>query len=586
MTAKALAALTPLTDVPTTAIHLSTTLLQALVVNRKIRTGGSGSGGGSAGTVIDDDRATTTGTASGDDITNSSTVVTGHNEMHGLLTLIAEPLATLNRRLVGLKLLDNHVFYTQRKTEISDGLLPILAALLSELSAVSCPPIHYVFIRILRTVVSLLTEGGGSAGGSGVGSVGGGGEGEVAVALLLGECRVSLQPILQSLDTTVVKGVSEGASEGVTKGMPEGVLMGALPPYAPTVYRESLCDLVYYSLLAATSTETPSDTSTTTTTTTTTTNPAASNPSPTSDHTSNASSPFSPYPINTSLWSLLHHPMSELREGMLLGCLRALSSEISVIGGVDDVTYTSVAHLLCEREEVMSMLLSRLNVETEPPIRILTLHLLCDLTRRRPLREMKFSRIQSASPHQPSLQPTHQTNTYDLFTSTATWQLLMSLATASTQGLGKGLGVSSKHLNEPLANNDASVRALEVMGWIIGGGRRGVSKSTSSGETSRAKGWSQHVLVVALALILQTLTCNCNPYLNLTLNSSNLTCTFSPNYSIIISQSSSSFHTPRDFHLLDWLRLVEEGAHEERGPEAREASARSLASSGKQTRAS
>ena len=493
MTAKALAALTPLTDVPATAIHLSTTLLQALVVNRKIRTGGSGSGGGSAGTVIDDDRATTTtGTASGDDITNSSTIITGHNEMHGLLTLIAEPLATLNRRLVGLKLLDNHVFYTQRKTEISEGLLPILAALLSELSAVSCPPIHYVFIRILRTVVSLLTEGGGSAGGSGVGSVGG--EGEVAVALLLGECRVSLQPILQSLDTTMVKGVSVGVSEGVTKGVPEGVLMGALPPYAPTVYREALSDLVYYSLLAATSTETPSDTSTTTTTTTTTTtNTAASNPSPTSDHTSNASSPFSPYPINTSLWSLLHHPMSELREGMLLGCLRALSSEISVNGGVDDVTYTSVAHLLCEREEVMSMLLSRLNVETEPPIRILTLHLLCDLTRRRPLREMKFSRIQSTSPHQPFLQPSHQTNTYDLFTSTATWQLLMSLATASTQGLGKVLGVSLKHTDEPLANNDASVRALEVMGWIIGGGRRGVKKSTSSGETSgetsRVQGW-------------------------------------------------------------------------------------------------
>ena len=417
--------------------------------------GSVGDGGGAAG-------AAATG---GNNLVPA--VVVGHNEIHGLLTLIAEPLVTLNRRLVGLKLLDNHVFYTQRKTELSETLLPLLAALLSELSAVACPPTHYVFLRILRTVVSLLTDGG-------VSSTSEGTEGEPALALLLGECRVCLHPILQSLDSGVVKGVGEGVSVGV--------LGTALPPYAPTVYRESLSDLVYYSLLAAATTSGVSSDLLVANTT---------NP-PSSDHPSNTTAPFSPYPINASLWSLLHHSMSEIREGVLLGCLRALSSEKSVNCGVGEAEYTTVARLLCQREDLLSMLLSRLNVETEPPIRILTLQLLCDLTRRRPLRAMKSSQTQRTTTHQ----TTHQT-TYKLFTSTATWRLLMSLATASTQGPG----VSSEHKGE-LANNDAAVRALEVMGWIIGGGRRGLSKGRPYREEARVKGSMRLVLILFLHISL------------------------------------------------------------------------------------
>ena len=479
---------------PATAIRLSTLLLQALVANREVRVGGgtgrgSGTGRGGDGIISSGgDRTggstTASSATSGGPTVNSSSHITaaivGHNEMHGFLTLIAEPLATLNRRLVGLKLLDNHVFYTQRKTELSENLLPVLAALLSELSVVACPPVHYVFLRILRTVVSLLTNGGTGAGG--------GVEGGIAKALLLGECRVTLHPVLLSLQREAANGAEEGVSKGVLplKG-------GALPPYAPTVYREALSDLMYYSLLAAATTrESPSHTLLPTTT-----NQPPSDPSSSSDHPSSTTAPFGPYPINASLWSLLQHPMSEIREGMLLGCLRALSSETSGNCGVDDVEYTLVARLLSEREELLSMLLTRLNVETEPPIRILTLHLLCDLTRRRPLCAMKPSRKQTPSTHptthQISLQTTHQT-TYELFTSTDTWRLLTALATASTQGLGvsQGPGAPSEHKGEPLANNDASVRALEVMGWIIGGGRRGLSKGRPHGEESRVNGWLGH----------------------------------------------------------------------------------------------
>ena len=213
--------------------------------------------------------------------------------------------------------------------------------MLSLLSLSRCPSLHIVFLRIARTVCNLLsTYGSASASTSTSTSTSDTScsSQKIAQALLLGECRVALGPVL------------------------EGRFKEHSLPYAPVLYREAIQDMTYYSLLhdclrdrnSLHSEELHLD-------------------------------PFGTYPVHLLL-SYLSHPMSEVREGVLLGCQRALSligfmstslqsssSSSSSSPGVEDPLCTFIVH----GTSLLETLLSRIAEETEPPLRLLALQLMC-----------------------------------------------------------------------------------------------------------------------------------------------------------------------------------------------------------------
>ena len=211
--------------------------------------------------------------------------------------------------------------------------------MLSLLSLSRCPSLHIVFLRIARTVCTLLSTYSSTSAFTSTSTT----ETfctsqKIAQALLLGECRVTLSPVL------------EGRFEEYSL------------PYAPVLYREAIQDMTYYSLLH--------------------------------DCTRDSNSlhseelhldPFGTYPVRLLL-SHLSHPMSEVREGVLLGCQRALSlvgvisfslpslsSSSSSSPSVEDPLCTFIVH----GTSLLESLLSRIAEETEPPLRLLALQLMC-----------------------------------------------------------------------------------------------------------------------------------------------------------------------------------------------------------------
>jgi hypothetical protein len=123
-------------------------------------------------------------------------------------------------------------------------------------------------------------------------------------------------------------------------------------PYAPVLYREGMIDLTYYSLLQSYKMDV-------------------------SQLESAFKDPFSTYPA-PQLLGLLSHSISEVREGILLGCQRAL-----LIVASDEKKSSSSAtqdpfgSYLLLRTELLEQLISRLVLETEPPLRHLVLQLMC-----------------------------------------------------------------------------------------------------------------------------------------------------------------------------------------------------------------
>lgn len=184
----------------------------------------------------------------------------------------------------------------------------------------ACPSLHIVFLRIVRTACVLLHQYEGSSALEGL---------QCARALLLGECRVAVGPIISG-----------------------SLLIEESLPYAPVLYREGMIDLTYYSL-------------------------SQSHKMDVSRLESAFKDPFSTYPAQ-ELLELLSHPISEVREGILLGCQRALllvSSDESKSSS--SATQDPFGSYLLLRTELLERLISRLVLETEPPLRHLVLQLLC-----------------------------------------------------------------------------------------------------------------------------------------------------------------------------------------------------------------
>ena len=185
-----------------------------------------------------------------------------------------------------------------------------------------CPSLHIVFLRIARTICSLLsTYEDSTSSGKAL---------EIAQCLLLGQCRVTLRPLLLSPGYSTIE---------------EECL-----PYAPVLYREALLDLTFFSLQRACEN--------------------AFSSSQTSDE-GDCGGPFSTYPV-ALLLPLLSHPVSEVREGVLLGCIKALSLGASDLSSPDSMKQY-LLHSTCLLED----LLSRAAGEMEPPLRNLTLQLMC-----------------------------------------------------------------------------------------------------------------------------------------------------------------------------------------------------------------
>ena len=245
-----------------------------------------------------------------------------HNELHGTLSLCYEVLDSLKRRMAGVG--DNKVFLSLLQDEISRVLLPQLARMLTLLSAIICPSLHIVFLRILRTILTLLSNyDDTSSSNTAV---------NIAKCLLLGECRVVLRPILHSINS----------------GQEEKDVL----PYEPVLYREAGLDLTFLSLqwssrnraLAAQAEE------------------------------DEKNSPFSTYPVSILL-SLLSHPLSEVREGVLLGCLKAVSLTSST--AADSSDNSQAVKQFLQSTGLFEILLQRAAKELEPPLRSLSLQLIC-----------------------------------------------------------------------------------------------------------------------------------------------------------------------------------------------------------------
>ena len=148
--------------------------------------------------------------------------------------------------------------------------------MLSLLSLSRSPSQHIVFLRIVRTACTLhSTNGSTSASASTSTSTSETSctSQKIAQASLWGECRVALSPLL------------------------DGRFKEYSLPYAPVLYREAIQDMTYYCLLHDC----------------------------TRDRNSlHSEKHFGTYPVHLLL-SYLSHPMSEVREGVLLGCQRAPS---------------------------------------------------------------------------------------------------------------------------------------------------------------------------------------------------------------------------------------------------------------------
>lgn len=217
--------------------------------------------------------------------------------------------------------------------------------MLSLLSLSRCPSLHIVFLRIVRTACSLLSTYGSTSASSSKASCP---SQKTAQALLLGECRVALGPVLG------------------------GRLKEHSLPYAPVLYREAIQDMTFYSLLHDCSMDWDSLHS-----------------------EAQYNDPFGTYPVHLLL-SHLSHPMSEVREGVLLGCQKALSligitshsllappsssasssssaASSPSLFGVEDPLCTFIVH----GSGLLEMLSSRIAEETEPPLRLLALQLMC-----------------------------------------------------------------------------------------------------------------------------------------------------------------------------------------------------------------
>ena len=159
---------------------------------------------------------------------------------------------------------------------------------------------------------------------------------EIAKCLLLGQCRVALRPLLLSTSTSQIEEESL--------------------PYAPVLYREALLDITYISIQQECASN----------------NKKINSPQVAVEE--GRGGPFSPYPVSFLL-PLLSNPISEVREGVLLGCLKALtliSADTSDKTSVNDIKQY-VLHSTCILED----LLSRAGREMEPPLRNLTLQLMC-----------------------------------------------------------------------------------------------------------------------------------------------------------------------------------------------------------------
>ena len=209
-----------------------------------------------------------------------------------------------------------------------------MAETLSLLSSLGCPSLHIVFLRIVRTCCVLLA--------SSENSSTSGTQAEqiqslhIAEALCLGECRVSLRPVLGHNSVTDSSGGGD---------------LGLQLPYAPVLYREALLDLTFFSIVHS-SRVTPCESKLT------------------------QNDPFSTYPVHLLLL-LLSHPISEVREGVLLGCQRALAMVISGATSLSSTHKDALCSYLVLETSLLERLIDLLGLETQPPLRHIALQVMC-----------------------------------------------------------------------------------------------------------------------------------------------------------------------------------------------------------------
>lgn len=147
---------------------------------------------------------------------------------------------------------------------------------------------------------------------------------------------------------------------------------------------------------------------------------------------------------------------------MLLGCAKA----VDLTGGGTSSSSSSVNEHLLHKTDLLRLLFQRISREPEPPLRNLTLQLLCNLTRLIPLIKLDISTQNIL------------TNGWQMMNTIATSEHTNILSDASTYSENSGIkknviekevyGIENEFLPTLVCTEPASL-GLEIMGWIIAG---------------------------------------------------------------------------------------------------------------------
>lgn len=338
------------------------------------------------------------------------------NEVQGFLLLAYGLFQNLNKQRGSLSTTIS--FYKMLSSQTYTVVLPVLADLIVELAHVTIPPIQMLMLRLIRTVKEFFQDG----------------FTHDSVGLLAGQCRICLSRLHSVWDADSRKEKTDSS-----KGR-----LGLLPGQ-PMLWKESILEMVKLSISAANLEKGSSK--------------------------YHDNGPYSPFSLSFLL-SLLAHPISEVREGVLLGCKDVLM--VPSHGQEKQDSILSSASLLLSHN-FMWELFHAMSVEKEPPILSLGMFVLVELS------------------HAAKVITSKETNS-NIAVPPNSWQTLMKIASPSS--------VSKSSTTTPISISPtvSAASAVEMLGWIVGQSLK-VDTKFPLEDSDRIKGMlNEWVIVLEVAV--------------------------------------------------------------------------------------
>jgi len=313
------------------------------------------------------------------------------NEIQGFLLLAYGLFQNLNRHRGSLS--GGALFFSAITLQARTLLLPIIADLIVALASIHVPPLQMLLLRLIRSVKEFL----------------GGDELDemkkqrgnvltVSKALLAGQCRICLA----NISAKWIKGPSkEGKESEEGKNVCEFLLPGQ-----PILWKEAILEMLKLSISSRDD-----------------------------DMENGNDNPYSPFSLGFVL-SLLTHPVSEVREGVLQGCKEALAT--------NSLSTSSTAALLLSHN-LIEELFNAMSVEKEPPILSLGMFVLCELS------------------HATSITNSTNTSASAIDIPSHAWKTLMYIASPSSHKLPL-----SQTPFISITPTTSAASAVELLGWMVG----------------------------------------------------------------------------------------------------------------------